>query len=50
MSMWAGVAIVGIWVGVGLSAFGAFGARGAVISVALFAMLATLSIAAATIH
>lgn len=38
MSTGKGIAIAGIWIGVGMSAFGA---GGAVVLVALFAMVAT---------
>lgn len=41
---WKGIAITGIWIGVGISAFGISDA-GAVVFVALFAMCATIAIA-----
>jgi len=39
MSVGSGIAVAGIWIGVGLVSFGA---GGAVVPVALFAMVATM--------
>lgn len=44
MTEWQGIAIAGIWLGTGLSAFAA---KEGVIGVALFAFLATMFVAAA---
>lgn len=44
MTLGKGIAIVGIWIGVGLTSFGA---GKVVVAVAIFAMIATIVVAAA---